>query len=592
MKKIFFTAVIIIAALYLMPYVNAYAAKPELTVGFSAEENSVTLNWRTDEKNVIVGSTVYKYDTVSKSYVMLARTDKTEYTDNDVYLTEGKAVRYKIAAVFEHGGKASKTVNCYTVLPDIPEGRDTYDEGIICKAYVYSGERANGSYPIIYHNYFGDIIIGKTDDYLNSFAASEDGKTVFYSAENEVYRYCVNEGKAERIFLKSEDIGEITDINVSPNGKCCTFIDEYNYYYGRDEELFVWYEQKLFHVVPNDDDMFYYVEAVCDDGRVIFSALDDNDDEEIYFYCLYEFNSKTEKYKRFAKLEYDGHYVYDTAVFPDENTYVLYNEDFGLYCGTIGSRPRLLLPAEECCPGIFASNGRSALLSDDKHIYRIDFEQGKKVEIAKTEHPMSDSDYWYDKWCYKCFKYNDDLSTVLFIDYDNGLLVRASEWDYESCTYAKRQEIPINVTVDMQIYDTSNDMNVVNLYDENNDFIAFFKNGGIKSAKNILGSDAYDRMFCYESKEKFHEDYNRYKNFMIIEPDGSTSVVYNGYFFFPQWVSGYDDKMPMTICLTKYNFDDKHNNYYESSSDVYFIDKSGKAVFGWHEGYEYVVGCG
>lgn len=575
MKNLFITVIVIIVTVLAMPAIRAFAADTELIVEYSADENGVKLNWYTDGKNIIDKSTVYRYDPETKSFLKIARTDKPEYADGDVHLTAGSFVRYKIIVSFEHGGKASKTVDCYTLLPDIPLRYDSQNECGICRAYVYQGKRNNESYPIIYHNFFGDITIGETDSYLNNFAVSEDGKTVFYSTKNEVYRYCVNEGKAERIFIRSEDIEPITDINVSPNGKCCVLTINYN-----NETPFIWYDQKLFHVVPKEDSI-YCIEAVCDDGKVIFSALDDNDDEGIYFYCLYEFDSETGKYKRFAKAEYDGSYVYDTAVFPDENTYALYNEDYGLYCGTIGSKPKLLLTAEECYPGMFVSNGKTAFLSDDKNIYRIDLESGKKAAVAEINPNLSDHDLLN-------FKYTADLSAVLFIDYGNDLLVRASEWDDESCTYTERREIPINATADTQIYDTSNDMNIVCLYDGNKDFIAFFQNGGIKYAKNILGSDAYDRMFCYESREKIYGRYYRYKNLMIAEPDGSTSVVYNGYFFSPAWENA-NEKIPMMIWLTEYLFDEEYRHYYENSSDVYFIDKSGKAVFGWHENYEYTV---
>ncbi|MDE5993421.1 MAG: hypothetical protein K2G87_10285, partial [Oscillospiraceae bacterium] len=564
--------IVLIVTVLAIPAVRAFAADTELIVEYSADENGVKLNWRTDEKNVIEKSTVYRYDPETKSFLKIARTDKSEYADNDVHLTARSSVRYKIIVSFEHGGKASKTVDCYTLLPDIPLRYDSQNEGRICKAYVYMGGINNGSYPIIYHNFFGDIIIGETDSYLNNFAASEDGKTVFYSTKNEVYRYCVNEGKAERIFRSNDEIG---DIETSPNGKCIFFTNDHE----NSSDKFVWYEQKLYQLVLND--YLYYIEAVCDDGKVIFSALDDNDDEEIYFYCLYEFDPETEKYKRFAKMEYDGSYVYDTAVFPDENVYALYDVDYGLYCGTIGSKPRKLLPAEECYTVMFVSNGKTAFLSDDKNIYRIDLESGKKTAVAEINPNLSDRDSLN-------FKYNADFSAVLFIDYGNNLLVRASEWDDDSCTYTKRQEIPINVTADIQIYDTSNDMNIVCFYDGNKDFIAFFQNGGIKYAKNILGSDAYDRMFCYESREEIYGRYYRYKNLMIAEPDGSTSVVYNGYFFFPEWENT-NEKIPMMICLTEYLFDDEYRHYYANSSDVYFTDKSGKAVFVWHENYDYAV---
>lgn len=572
MRKILFTAAVIIAVLYRMPFINAYAVKPELTVGFSAEENTVKLNWHTDEKNAIVQSAVYKYDASSKSYLMLARTDKTEYTDSNVCLTAGKAARYKIAVIFEHGGKTSKTVVCFSELDDIVQQYTRDSDGRICKAYVYGEQLSSGAYRIIYRNFFGDTVIGETDSYLYDFAASEDGKTVFYTTKNEAYIYRTDRGEAEPIFRHS--LRE--SVFSSPNGKCCAFLPAY---YEEKCELSVWYDGEVFFVSP-EEDRIYHIEKVCDDGRVFFSAYHDDEDEDIYFYCLYEFNAKTGKYKCFARLEYDGSYIYDTAVFPDENIYTLYNEDFGLYCGTIGSAPKRLLTGEECYSGFFSANGKTALLNGDESIYSISLKSGKKTVITKVK---PDGDF-------NNIKYSSDLSTVTFIDYENDLLVRLSEPDSESGAYAKRQEIPITAAENMSICQTSNNMNIVYLESDSGDLIAFFLTGKAEPAKKIsVAADAYDRMYCYEKVDKIYDRYDRYKNLMMIGPDGSRTKVYGGYFFSPLGSDPEYGSTAMRIYLYNFLFDEKYKFYYKSSGDVYYINKDGKAVFGWSEEYEHVV---
>lgn len=573
MKKIIFTAIAIVVAIFAVPAITVFAEDTELIVEYSADKNSVKLNWYTNGKNVIDKSTVYKYNAETKSFLKTARTDTPEYTDNDVLLNAGESVIYKIIATLKRGGKVSKTVTCYTELSDIPSPFPDLMEGEACRAYVYDNEvNEKGMRPIIYHNCFGDKIIGETvrNKGVEEFSASENGKVVFYSTDTDVYRYCDNKGKAELIFRGDE----IKYIITSSNGDCCAFLNTSE----NGEAVLVWYEGKIFSCMPKEDEP-YHIEAVFDDGRVVYSAAYDNDDEEIYRYCLYEFNSKTAKNKRFANLKCSESYIYWTEIFPEEGTYTMCNDDFGYYCGEIGSKPKLLLSADECVTDFAASNGKISVTYNEKYIYAIDHESGKKSVITEiAENTDLDKIYEY-------FKCSSDLSAAVYIDNENNLIVRFSEWDAKSCKYTKRQEIKFDVSDDMRIGYTSNNLNIINFYGEKNDFIAFFQNGSIKPAGKILGIDVYDRMFCYESVEKVNTYYYRYKNLMILEPDGSTTVVYNGYFYTPQFASS----EMMRIYFTEYLLDEDYNVYYSASSDVYFIDKNGKAVFGWYEEYEHVI---
>lgn len=574
MKRLFLTAVIIIAAVCAMPCISVYAAKPDLTVEYSADDSGVTLSWHADGKNVITESTVYKYDGESKNFLRLARTNKTDYTDSGARLTAGETARYKVIAALKNGGKISKTVSCYTELSDIPLPFRNLGDGSVCRAYVYDDKaNENGVRPIIYHNCFGDKIIGETgkDKGVNEFSASESGRVVFYIIGGDVYRYCDNGGKPELIFRRDE---KFTDIITSPSGECCAFFNSFEC----SEAVFVWYEGKVFSVMPKEDEP-YYIEAVLDDGRVVYSATYDNYDEDIYYYCLYEFDSKTAKNKRFAKLECSENYIYATDIFPEAGTYALYNEDFGYYCGEIGSKPRPLLSSDECFfdfyNGIFDTNGKITVTNDEKYIYSIDHESGKKSVITKF---LKESYYDY-------IKFSGDLSAAVYIDYDRNILVRLSKWDGEKCEYAKKQEIPIGISEDLHIADASNNLNIVYLWGDNHLSAAFFQTGKIEAANNILGSDAYDRMFCYESKEKIYDLYDQYKNLMILNPDGSTTVVYDGYFNSTEFGSS----ELLRIYLTKYLFDEEYNLYYCASDDIYFINKNEEAVFWRNESYEHVV---
>lgn len=590
MRKIFFSVIIIFAAVFAMPQINTYAASSELSVGFTADENGVNLNWSVSGKGSIKQSTVFRYDTESKKYIIIARTDKTEYTDV-VNINPEKSIRYKILVTLDYGKNLSKTIKCYAELPEIPAYYDSeiYYEGEICRSYVYAGKtKKDGKYPVIYHNYFGDKVIGEIEDkYTFEYCAvSADGRICYYMVDDKVYRYSDTDGKNEMIF-KSDDY---LDIITSDSGEYCAIINLFSY----NKKIPVWHEGKLSFVRPPEGRIFS-IEAVNDEGKLIYSALYDDYAKDEYYYCLYEFDFNTGKSTRFARLECSEKYAYFTEIYPEKGTYISYGSSFGVYSGKIGSEPKLIFSADEFYGDSYiTSNGEITIVSDNEYFYVIDNKSGKRSVLANVfPEPFAGG---FDRDIYDYFVCSDDLDAVMYIDYEKKCIVRLSEWDSDKFSYSKRQKIKFDTSENLCIAYTSNNFNIVLFteHDEKGDisdyWIAFFQNGTFENEKNtdlhIWGSDAYDRMFCYGSWEKNNATRdNVYKDLLILNPDGSTTVIYDGYY---NRLSG-DQYSICLIYFTEYSFYQEVGYELSDSSDIYYVDKNGNVIFYMHEDYDNII---
>ena len=584
MKKIFFTVIIIFAAVFAMPQMNTYAANQELSVGYTADETGVTLNWSVSGKEPIKQSTVFRYDSKAKKFTIIARTDKTEYTDS-ISIKSGESVRYKILVTLDYGKKISETIRCYTELPEIPAYSAIHYEGEICRSYVYVGEtKQDGKYPVIYHNYFVDKVIGEIEDKytFEYYAVSADGRICYYMVDDKVYRYSDTDGKNEMIF-KSNDY---LDIMTSDSGEYCVITNHLL--------LYVWHEGELSSVRPSEGRPFT-IEAINDEGKLIYSALYDDHVNDKYYYCLYEFDFSTGKSTRFARLECSEKYAYFTEIYPEKGTYISYGCNFGVYSGKIGSEPKLIFSADEFYEDSYiTSNGEITIVSDNEYFYVIDNESGKRSVLANVfPEPFAGG---FDRDIYDYFVCSDDLDAIMYIDYEKKCIVRLSEWDSDKFSYSKRQEIKFDTSENLCISYTSNNFNIVLFteHDEKGDisdlWVALFQNGTFENKKDmdlhIWCSDAYDRMFCYGSREKNNATRdNVYKDLLILNPDGSTTVVYEGYYnklFFDEY----------SICLiyfTEYSFYQEVGYELSDSSDIYYVDKNGNVIFYMHEDYDNII---
>lgn len=574
MRKVFFTAIIIFIAVLITPKINAYAARSELTVKYTASENSIDLEWSVSGKASVEKSSVYRYDAEAKEFVRIVRTDKTQYSDK-ISLKFTESVKYKIYATLSNGEKLSKTILCYGELPSIPYIDDDY----ICKAYIYSGEeKNNGKYPVIYRNYFEKKVIGETWHKVYDCSDSGDGKTVFYSVDDEIYRYSYDTGKNELI-LKNE--GDDIRVAASPNGEYCAF----RYEYEHSPKMKLWHNGKIYTVDLEEKDKECYFKAIYDDGRIIYTARGDHNYMYDHYCRLCEFDPASGKNVCMAVQYYDSSFNLNTMLFPEYDTYVMYyggrSGAIDVQYGKIGEESKTIeLP--KFYGGILRTNGKIVIFCDENHVYSLDLESGKKSVITssvkKKDEP--DENIHFNQYV----KVNADLSAVVYIDYENDRIVRLSQWDDHLCEFTKKQEIYFEWQEYQYLWKASLDLDMVYLdgCESHMENVVFFRTGEIIASESIadridLSKGDYELTLCRDRAKGSYE--HKYKDLMILNPDGSKTMVFEG---------GFDSISNGGFAMINkniYSYDKKTGSRYKSAKDVYFIDETGKAVLWDHIDY-------
>ena len=555
---IFITTIFIVIMLF--PAVCVSAKEAELNVSFTSTENSITLEWKSEEK--IQQSTVYKYNSAKKKFTKLASTPKKSYTEKK--LDAGERVQYKITAKLKDGKTVSKIITANTLLEDIPMHDGDYQgskKAFVHEGYSYS-EDDGSTYYLIYHNCNGEKIICKSNDSFDAdIAVSEDGTVVYYVTDRTVYRYSYLEGKSKKITkLDNHKYSHFNfdyyQLTLSPDGEYCAvswrnYIEHPEYFNNYESMLTICHNGKT--VTAKDG---YYADNHCisNEGKVFFTY---NYDDEI---SLYLFSFDTGKLEKFAVIN-DEYYPL-TDVYFDKNSYIVEAEK--LYYGKIGAAPKKsysdFYTVKEC-------DGKSAIITTDNDtVYRLNLENGDSLELADSS---------------SAFACTEDMDTVVFCDYQSKKLVRLSGWNEKENCYKNRQEISVPELSQSQIIDSySPDLNIVYIIDESiegSDRIAYFDSGVLqKTERSYPIIDRFGNVLFSIRGEKWY----------LMEPDGSERNVFeddtectlmnfdfiNGFVIFGVDVPCYDSD-GLLQC----------GDYAE-----YYIDENGKPVFLWDDraGYE------
>lgn len=577
----------ILTAVFFVTQINAQAAGPELSTGYTSDETSVTLEWSVSGKSSVRTSTVYKYDDNAKKFVKLTETNKTGCTVKN--LKPGKAYKYKITAKLADGSSVSGTMTAYTQLEDIVDP-DSYGYEIV-KAYLYVDREK-----LMYKNCQEEICIYENKDHgdfnVRDLVVSKDGMTVFFrtfvedNTYDALFRYSVRDKKLEMIYKDEHDVGykmndRIKDLYISDNMEYCIFRGS--------SKKYIWHDGKL-SLMEYPDGNYVRPEFILNDGTVIFHDSE-YIEKDVWLVKLFFYDPETKESNDFAEFRLtdpDRLFDYGFKFFPDTGTYLFgdyfrnyyyFNDHIdwnhftrrdnqcNVYYGRIGSEGKFAFTADDSNK-VISFNGKSAILCDNKYFYRMDLESGKKFNITKAN---DDDSYLI---------YSKDLGVAAYIDLGTNKLIRFSGWNSKKGAYTKRDEFDLGETTeDCWFHNSNGDFSKISVvarsYDEDGytvdrTFIADFKNGTFTEAKNFLGFDRYGHEFYYETVEPINNGPTLCKN-LIISDGKETSVIYEGCFeesyqnmdiflFFPNRVFYDEDGLP------------------GANIDACYVDKSGKAV--------------
>lgn len=428
------------------------------------------------------------------------------------------------------------------------------------KAYCLY-EEGDGEYVLTYVNSEGTKQLYKSKEkfkYCKSL--SEDGKTVFYSINNTVYRYSCESGKRKKIYTaKSTEDSYDTHIylNSSPSGEYCFMCvrhpTDYNNY---NIDLIIWHDGKTSSQTEKTNfgsyggNTFFHIN---DRGELFYTL-----DRDIYVLDL-DGKRLVEKAPKLSSEE-DYKYGYYTEVFEESGTYFIESENAAFY-GEIGGERHTFSISPDC--RVLCKSGEGFIAYNGEYITRYDIRSGKIKNILKI------SPEKYREKLTGFFYASGDLNEVIYINYSKKKLVRLSDWNSEKNRYAKRQEIALNGTGREYISNFSPDMNIVLI-------------GYADEERNFYQADFSDESFASSERwdliDRFgHKITLRGKGVYITNPDGSETEAFgnvgasflldsterrltNGFFWF---YSGGPE-----------------TEEYEGEYDLtyYYIDENGKAV--------------
>ena len=470
-----------------------------------------------------------------------------------------------------------------TALEDIPMLNEYYFGSQ--KAYLYYS--SDDYYTLTYCSSEKEQVLYKSKENFKikyHASISEDGKTVFFSVNDTVYRYSAESGKREKIYtIKVGYYPERDRLSVysSPNGEyCCINWKYYPMEKGGDAESYItlWHDGKE----VTEKDTFSKVFGVTDSGEAIINASSG--------LCSFGFDSA--KIKTVVKKP-DDEYSYDFLVYPDTGTYIMYSDSdisiydleevewedselenkkyHNFYFGKIGGTQHSLSPDGLPMEYYFDRNNENIVIYDGEYVVRINLESGKRKRIVKLAEKRLNSDH---------IVFSKNFDAVLYINESNNKLVRLSGWDNKKNGYTKREEIELNGTKKEYIKNYSDDLKTVLLssaeYDEDSksykNCAAFFENGKlvpIDTNYKYMRIDRFNNLIGVE--RVFHEKLN----IDVIKSDGSKKTAFsecdgyysnwnNGFFIFRTETAEYSDE------------------YYEYGiCTEYYINKNGEAVLLW-----------
>lgn len=393
-------------------------------------------------------------------------------------------------------------------------------EDIPTRGYTESGkayclyEESGGEYVLTYINSNGTKQLYKSKkEFEHHESISEDGKTVFYSIDNTVYRYSYESGKRKKIYTaQNNENSYATHVHQrsSPSGEYCFICVEhptgYNNY---DIDLVIWHDGKTVSQTEETNFGSYGGDTyfgVNDKGELFYTL-----DRDIY---IFDFDGKRLALKApELSSEEEYKYGYETKVFTENGTYFIESETAAFY-GEIGGERHTFSITDDC--DLLRRNGESFIAYNGEYVARYDIRSGKSRNILK----ISPEKYRENRFNFMAV--SDDMNEIVYINYSKKKLVRLSDWNAQKNRYTNKQEIKLNDTGRREyICNPSPDLNVVFIARADaafNHFKADFVNGSFEQTEYYL----------YETDRFGHNIIKSGRKIEILNPDGSTTEVFDG----------------------------------------------------------------
>lgn len=450
-------------------------------------------------------------------------------------------------------------------LVDIPI-RGNSESG---KAYCLYDEK-DGEYTLTYVSSRGTKLLYKSEaEFKYNSSISEDGKTVFYSVNNTVYKYSYESGKRKKIYTaqstKSSSLS-LVYLMSSPNGEYCfIFVEHISGYTENDMDFVIWHDGKTVSQREKAD-------FETEDGESLFGI---NNKGEVFYtlnrdiYVL-DLDGKrlVEKAPRLSSDEDHEYGGYETWVFRETGTYIIRDLNDIYYGETGGNRYKLSFPGQE----LYCINGSGFIAYNGEYVARYDIKRGTGRNILKL------SPEGYEEKRHDFIAVSDDLDKIVYINYRTKKLVRLSGWSDEKNRYTKRQEVMLNGTGKERISNFSDDMSIVligNADEERNYYQADFNAGSFMPCE----------YWKYEEDRFGHKIITGGRTVRISETDGRMTAAFEGVGASCEpWFSNgfycFYSGGPDTVC----NYEGKYDLTY------YYIDENGKAVK-WYEEKSVYMEC-
>lgn len=469
-----------------------------------------------------------------------------------------------------------------TALEDIPM-LDEYYFGSQ-KAYLYYSDGDNKT--LTYCSSEKEKILYKSKKNFSYKASiSEDGRTVFFSVNDTVYKYSAKNGKIEKIYtvkVKYYPESDRVSLYSSPNGEYCLI--SWTYYpteKNSNSESYV----TLWHGGKEITEKKYFSEifGVTDSGEALAESGS----------ALYSLRFDSGRLEAVIEAPEDE-YSYDFGVYPDTGAYIMYSDEYRFvpdfpvdgdetakavpeekyykfYFGKIGEKQHELSPDGLPKKYFIARSSESIAVYDGEYAVRINLESGKRKRIVKLPEKNLNSNY---------IKFSADFDAVLYLNHSKNKLVRLSGWDGKKNSYTKREEIELNGTEKEYIKNYSDDLKTVLLSGaeykgESNfykDCAAFFESGKLVPIdKNYRETriDCFGNFIGIESV--FYEQYN----IDVITPDGGKKTA------FSKCDEYYRDQRSGFFIFCTETATDAGEYYENGFCTDYYINKNGEAVLLW-----------
>lgn len=477
-----------------------------------------------------------------------------------------------------------------TALEDIPM-LDEYYFGSK-KAYIYYSDDDNKT--LTYFSSEKEKILYKSKkDFRYKASISEDGRTVFFSVNDTVYKYSARSGKIEKIYtVKVKCYPEQNHVTLysSPNGEYCLI--SWTYYPTEknvDSESYVtlWHDGKEI----TEKKYFSEIFGVTDSGEALAESGS----------ALYSLSFDSGKLKAVIEAPEDE-YFYDFEVYPDTGAYIMYSDEYRsvpdfsvdgdetakavteekyykFYFGKIGETQHELSPDGLLKKYFIAGSGESIAVYDGGYVVRINLESGKRKRIAKLPEKNLNSNY---------ITFSADFDAVLYLNRSKNKLVRLSGWDVKKNSYTKREEIELNGTGKEYIKNYSDDLKTVLLsgaeYSEESnshkDCAAFFESGKLVPIDKNYRETRIDRFGNFIGIESvFYEQYN----IDVITPDGGKKTA------FSKCDEYYRDQRSGFFIFCTETATDAGEYYENGFCTDYYINKNGEAVLLWDSRNTYEI---